>query len=204
MANLILKLSYWIKGHIIGWSIFRNISEAASALGLDAYRIVKSGWNLSKDNVDKLIPDLKELLDSVPPGGAVLSGQHKLPGPERGREHERNQQVCVEIDVLHQTKHWNIPSSRSSVFLRSAVHIQRWNYLTEVLVEVSRHKLESSQTRVFVRFSTLVFCSKKCYSWIDSSFLVSRIFLYGVLNQEYGFKARVWFSVKSASRRDCE
>jgi hypothetical protein len=32
------------------------------------------------------------------------------------------------------------------------------------LVEVSGHKLESSQARVFVWFSTLIFSSTKCYS----------------------------------------
>ncbi len=40
-----------------------------------------------------------------------------------------------------------------------------------ILFEISRHKLESSQTRVFVWFFS------KCYSRIYSSFLVSRIFL---------------------------
>ncbi len=35
-------------------------------------------------------------------------------------------------------------------------------------VEVSGHKLESSQARVFVWFSTLIFRSPKCYSWVDS------------------------------------
>jgi hypothetical protein len=35
--------------------------------------------------------------------------------------------------------------------------IQRWNSRTPFLVKVSGHKLESSQTRVFVWFSTLIF-----------------------------------------------
>ncbi len=35
--------------------------------------------------------------------------------------------------------------------------VQRWNSRTAILVEVSRHKLESSLTRVFVWFSTLIF-----------------------------------------------
>ncbi len=42
---------------------------------------------------------------------------------------------------------------------------------------LERHfKLEFSQTRVFVWMSTLIFPSTKCYSWIDSSFLVLLIF----------------------------
>jgi hypothetical protein len=53
---------------------------------------------------------------------------------------------------------------------------QRWNSLTAFLVEVSGYKLKSSLTQVFVWFSTLIIRSTKCYSWIDSSFLVWRIF----------------------------
>ncbi len=53
---------------------------------------------------------------------------------------------------------------------------QRWNSWTAFLVKVSGHKLESSQTRVFVWFLPSLFLSTKCFSWLDSSFLVSRIF----------------------------
>ncbi len=44
-------------------------------------------------------------------------------------------------------------------------------FLNGIFVEVSEHKLKSSQTRVFVWFSTLFFRSTKWYSYIDSSFL---------------------------------
>ncbi len=53
--------------------------------------------------------------------------------------------------------------------------VQRWNSWMAFLVEVSRHKLESSQTRFIVWFSTLIFLFTKRYSWIDSNFLVSWI-----------------------------
>ncbi len=66
--------------------------------------------------------------------------------------------------------------------IQTNVCILRWNSWKAFLVEVSEHKLDSCKTRVFVWFSTLFFRSTKCYSRIDSSFLVSR-------------------TVKSASRR---
>ncbi len=46
-----------------------------------------------------------------------------------------------------------------------------------VLVEVSGHKLESSQTRIFVWFCTLIFLFYKMLFMNKLSFLVSRIFL---------------------------
>jgi hypothetical protein len=50
-------------------------------------------------------------------------------------------------------------------------------FLNAFLVKVSRHKLDSSLTRVFVcGFLPSVFRSMRCYSWIDSSFLVLPIF----------------------------
>jgi len=52
----------------------------------------------------------------------------------------------------------------------------RWNSWTTFSVEASGDKLESSQTRVFVWFSTIVYPFYESYSWIDLSFLVSRIF----------------------------
>ncbi len=61
------------------------------------------------------------------------------------------------------------------------------NSWTAFLVKVSGHKLKSSQTQVFVWFSTLVFpFYKKGYSWLNSSFLVSRTFLDGFLKSEKG------------------
>jgi hypothetical protein len=39
------------KALFIGGSNAQNLSHSASALGLDAYKITKGGWKLSKDNV---------------------------------------------------------------------------------------------------------------------------------------------------------
>ncbi len=65
-------------------------------------------------------------------------------------------------------------TSRKTDFF--CLNFMGWNSWTAFLVEVSRHELESSQTRVFIWFSTLIFRSTKCGSWKDSSFLVSGIF----------------------------
>jgi hypothetical protein len=56
----------------VGASNALNLAYSASALGLDAYQLAKGGWKLSKDNVDKIIPDLKEILGSVPPDTPVV------------------------------------------------------------------------------------------------------------------------------------
>jgi hypothetical protein len=49
-----------------------NLAYSASALGLDAYKIATGGWKLSKENVDKLLPDLKDLLATLPPDTPVV------------------------------------------------------------------------------------------------------------------------------------
>jgi hypothetical protein len=35
-------------------------------LGIDAYMIASGGWKLSRENVDKLIPDLHDLMSGLP------------------------------------------------------------------------------------------------------------------------------------------
>jgi len=57
---------------IIGGSIATNLANAAAALGLDVYKHTRSGWKLSKENVDNLLPDLKDTLGSVPPDTPVV------------------------------------------------------------------------------------------------------------------------------------
>ncbi len=68
------------------------------------------------------------------------------------------------------------------------------------LFEVSGHKLEASQTRVFVWFSTIIFSFYKMLLMNRLEFSCFADFFVRI------FKARedVWFSLKSASRRDCE
>jgi hypothetical protein len=60
------------KAVFVGGSHANNLAYAASALGLDAYKIAKGGWKLSKENVDKLLPDLKDLLSTLPPDTPVV------------------------------------------------------------------------------------------------------------------------------------
>ncbi len=49
-------------------------------------------------------------------------------------------------------------------------------FLNGIFIEVSGHKLESSQIRVFDWFFILIFPFYEMLTWIDSSFLVSHIF----------------------------
>jgi hypothetical protein len=51
---------------IIGGSNARNLAYAASSLGVETYQLVKGGWKVSKENIDQLILDLKEILSSLP------------------------------------------------------------------------------------------------------------------------------------------
>ncbi len=51
----------------VGGSNANNLALAAAALGVDTYKHAQGGWKVTKDSVDKLIPDLKETLSAVPP-----------------------------------------------------------------------------------------------------------------------------------------
>jgi hypothetical protein len=51
---------------IIGGSHAKNLAYAASSLGVETYQLVKGGWKISKENIDRLIPDLKEISSSLP------------------------------------------------------------------------------------------------------------------------------------------
>ncbi len=50
---------------IVGGSHAANLANGASALGLDVYKHTKGGWKLTKENVDNLLPYLKDTLGSV-------------------------------------------------------------------------------------------------------------------------------------------
>jgi hypothetical protein len=39
---------------------------------VETYQLAKGGWKLNKENVDKLTPDLKEILSGLPPNTAVI------------------------------------------------------------------------------------------------------------------------------------
>ncbi len=108
--------------------------------------------------------------------------------------------LSVLITCISSVNQW----VRESFFLknssqRSVVGGPRCNSWAALLVEVSEHKLEASQTRIVTGFLPSFIRFAKCYSWTDSSFLVTRIFC-----KDYKNQSRVWFSLKSASRRNCE
>ncbi len=56
----------------VGGSNAKKLSQAAANLGIDSYMLAKSGWKITKDNIEKLIPDLKELMSSLPAGMPII------------------------------------------------------------------------------------------------------------------------------------
>jgi hypothetical protein len=57
---------------IIGGSNAREFAYAASSLGVETYKLATGGWKLSRESVDKLILDLKEILSSLPGNTLVI------------------------------------------------------------------------------------------------------------------------------------
>jgi hypothetical protein len=56
----------------VGGSNARALSSAAASLGVNAYNIAKGGWKITRENVERLIPDLKELMSSLPAGTPIV------------------------------------------------------------------------------------------------------------------------------------
>jgi hypothetical protein len=56
----------------VGGSNANQLSFATAALGVDTYKHAQGGWKVTKDSIDKLIPDLKNTLSSVPPDTPVV------------------------------------------------------------------------------------------------------------------------------------
>ncbi len=50
----------------IGWSNATRLAEALANLGIDSYKLTTPGWKLNEENVEKIIPDLKEVIESIP------------------------------------------------------------------------------------------------------------------------------------------
>jgi hypothetical protein len=44
----------------------KKLSQAASIIGIDSYMLAKGGWKVTRENIDKLIPDLREILTGTP------------------------------------------------------------------------------------------------------------------------------------------
>jgi hypothetical protein len=51
---------------IIGGSNARDSAYATSSLGVVTYKLATGGWKLSREYVDQLLPDLRELLSGLP------------------------------------------------------------------------------------------------------------------------------------------
>jgi hypothetical protein len=67
-----LRLGGVEKGLFIGGSNADRLANAVSSLGMDVYRLVKSGWKISKDAVDQLLPDLRDVLPLLPPDTPII------------------------------------------------------------------------------------------------------------------------------------
>ncbi len=50
----------------------KNLANAAANLGIDSYQLAKGGWKITCENIEKLIPDLKELMSSLPAGTPII------------------------------------------------------------------------------------------------------------------------------------
>jgi hypothetical protein len=57
---------------IIGGSNARDLAYATSSLGVETYKLATGGWKLSRENVDKILPDLRELLSGLPSTTPVI------------------------------------------------------------------------------------------------------------------------------------
>jgi hypothetical protein len=56
----------------VGGSNAKNLSIAAANLGIDSYQLAKGGWKITRENIEKLIQDLKELMSSLPAGTPII------------------------------------------------------------------------------------------------------------------------------------
>jgi hypothetical protein len=56
----------------VGGSNAKKLSQAASMIGIDSYMLAKGGWKVTRENIDKLIPDLREMLTGIPVGTPIV------------------------------------------------------------------------------------------------------------------------------------
>jgi hypothetical protein len=56
----------------VGGSNAKKLSQAASMIGIDSYMLAKEGWKVTRKNIDKLIPDLREILTGIPAGTSIV------------------------------------------------------------------------------------------------------------------------------------
>jgi hypothetical protein len=56
----------------VGGSTSKNLANAAANLWIDSYQLAKGGWKITRENIEKLIPDLKELMSSLPASTPII------------------------------------------------------------------------------------------------------------------------------------
>jgi hypothetical protein len=56
----------------VGGSNATRLAEALANLGIDSYKLATPGWKLNKENVEKIVPDLKEILETIPQDAPVI------------------------------------------------------------------------------------------------------------------------------------
>jgi hypothetical protein len=56
----------------VGSSNAKKLSQAASMLGIDSYMLATGGWKVCRENIDKLIPDLRKILSGIPAGTPIV------------------------------------------------------------------------------------------------------------------------------------
>jgi len=56
----------------VGGSNATRMAEALANLGMDSYKLSSPGWKLNKENVEKIVPDLKEILETIPKDAPVI------------------------------------------------------------------------------------------------------------------------------------
>ncbi len=57
---------------MVGGSNATRLAEALANLGIDSYKLASPGWKLNKENAEKIIPDLKEVLETIPKNAPVI------------------------------------------------------------------------------------------------------------------------------------
>ncbi len=56
----------------VGGSNASRMAEALANLGMDSYKLSTPGRKLNKENVEKIVPDLKEILETIPKDAPVI------------------------------------------------------------------------------------------------------------------------------------
>jgi hypothetical protein len=68
---------------IIGGSNAKNLAYATSSLGVETYKLATGGWKLTKENIDKILPDLRELLSGLPKDTPIIFSAWTTPASWR-------------------------------------------------------------------------------------------------------------------------